>query len=308
MSVVVKNISKIYGEQKALDNISFEAKPGEILGLLGPNGAGKTTTMKILTCYLPPNEGTAEVNGYRIHDQSMDVRKSIGYLPEHNPLYPEMYIKEFLNTVASVYKLDNKTSRIKDIIELTGLTKEQHKPISALSKGYRQRVGLAQALLHDPEVLILDEPISGLDPNQLLEIRQLIKSLRETKTVIFSSHILQEVKALCDRVVILNNGKIVANGAIDQLTTMQAHKDVIRVEFAKSIDQGLLSSRLPKTDIDVLGKNTFEIKVNDGSDIREMLFDFAVEQQNKLLGLTKTVVSVEEVFQELTTDKSNKDV
>lgn len=223
MSISVKNLSKTYGTQKAVDEISFEAKPGKILGFLGPNGAGKSTTMKMLTCYLPQSSGTATVCGFDISNQSLDVRKNIGYLPESNPLYQDMYVREFLYFVGNIYHLQNLRSRVDEVVLATGLSKEQHKKIGQLSKGYKQRVGLAQAIIHDPKVLILDEPTSGLDPNQLIEIRKLIKELGKTKTVILSTHIMQEVEAICDEVIIINKGKIVANNSLKGL--LEEHKE-----------------------------------------------------------------------------------
>ncbi len=217
MSIGVKALSKTYGTQKAVNEISFEAAEGRILGFLGPNGAGKSTTMKMLTCFLPQTSGEASVCGFDISSQSLEVRKNIGYLPENNPLYHEMYVKEFLNFVGETYHLTNLKSRIEEVIFATGLTSEQHKKIGQLSKGYKQRVGLAQAIIHDPKVLILDEPTSGLDPNQLIEIRKLIKELGKTKTVILSTHIMQEVEAICDDVIIINKGKIVANDSLKGL-------------------------------------------------------------------------------------------
>ncbi|MEO5909391.1 MAG: ATP-binding cassette domain-containing protein [Pelobium sp.] len=224
MSISVKNLSKTYGTQKAVDGISFEASPGKILGFLGPNGAGKSTTMKMLTCYLPQTSGSATVSGFDISNQSLEVRKNIGYLPESNPLYHEMYVKEFLNFVGETYHLKNLKSRVEEVILATGLSKEQHKKIGQLSKGYKQRVGLAQAIIHDPKVLILDEPTSGLDPNQLIEIRKLIKELGKTKTVILSTHIMQEVEAICEEVIIINKGKIVANNSLKGL--LEEHKEI----------------------------------------------------------------------------------
>jgi len=215
MSVHVEQLTKIYGEQKAINQVSFTANQGEVLGFLGPNGAGKTTTMKIITCFIPQSEGKAEVCGFDTATHPTEVRQRIGYLPEHNPLYKDMYVREYLSFMAGLHHLSNKKQRVDELIELTGLTLERNKLIGALSKGYRQRVGLAQAMLHNPEVLILDEPTSGLDPNQLIEIRQLIKSLGKEKTVIFSTHIMQEVQAICDRVLIINRGKIVANDSIE---------------------------------------------------------------------------------------------
>jgi ABC-2 type transport system ATP-binding protein len=216
MSISVHNVTKLYGSQKALDDVSFQVNPGEIVGLLGPNGAGKSTLMKIITCFIPPTSGEVSVCGHDIFEESIKVRKKVGYLPEHNPLYLEMYVKEFLSFIAGIHGIQ--PSRVKEMVELTGLAPEQNKKIGALSKGYRQRVGLAQALLHDPEVLILDEPTSGLDPNQILEIRKLIKSIGAEKTVMLSTHILQEVEAICDRAVIIHQGRIVADDTIAHLT------------------------------------------------------------------------------------------
>ncbi len=224
MSISVKALSKNYGSQKAVDQISFEAQPGRILGFLGPNGAGKSTTMKMLTSFIPKTSGSATVCGFCITKDSLEVRKNIGYLPENNPLYTEMYVKEFLNFVGEVYQLKNLSQRVLEVIQLTGLQKEQHKKIGQLSKGYKQRVGLAQAIIHDPKVLILDEPTSGLDPNQLIEIRALIKELGKTKTVILSTHIMQEVEAICDDVVIINKGKIVANDSLNGLLDFHQEK------------------------------------------------------------------------------------
>jgi len=223
LSIQVEQLTKIYGRQKAIDGISFTAKPGEVLGFLGPNGAGKSTTMKVITCFIPQNSGKASVCGYDVSSNPMEVRLNLGYLPEHNPLYPDLYVKESLGFIADVHQIANKQKRISEVIGLTGLELEQHKKIGQLSKGYRQRVGLAQAILHDPAVLILDEPTSGLDPNQLIDIRKLIIELGKTKTVILSTHIMQEVDAVCDRVVIINQGKIVADNGLQQLK--QEHSD-----------------------------------------------------------------------------------
>ncbi|WP_026063178.1 ATP-binding cassette domain-containing protein [Pedobacter arcticus] len=223
MSISVKALSKNYGSQKAVDEISFEAKPGKILGFLGPNGAGKSTTMKMLTSFIPKTAGSAQVCGFDITEESLEVRRNIGYLPENNPLYTDMYVKEFLYFIGDVYHLRNLKSRVEEVIKLTGLEKEQHKKIGALSKGYKQRVGLAQAIIHDPKVLILDEPTSGLDPNQLIEIRALIKELGKTKTVVLSTHIMQEVEAICDEIVIINKGKIVASDTLSGL--LEKHQE-----------------------------------------------------------------------------------
>lgn len=217
MSIVVEQLTKIYGRQKAVDSISFSVQSGNVLGFLGPNGAGKSTTMKMLSCFLPPTSGKALVNGFDIDSDALEVRRSVGYLPEHNPLYPDLYVKESLNFVADIHQVQNKMQRIKEVIGMTGLAPEQHKKIGQLSKGYRQRVGLAQAILHDPQVLILDEPTSGLDPNQLIDVRNLIKELGRTKTIILSTHIMQEVEAVCDRVIIINRGEIAEDKPLPEM-------------------------------------------------------------------------------------------
>lgn len=306
MSVIVQGLSKHFGTQKAVDNLSFEAHPGQILGFLGPNGAGKTTTMKMLCCYTEPTEGTASVEGYDIKTSPLLVRKQIGYLPEHNPLYEEMYVKEFLQFVASIHRIENKVGRISDIIEMTGLGKEQNKIIGTLSKGYRQRVGLAQAIIHDPKVLILDEPTSGLDMNQLLDIRSLIKELGKEKTVIFSSHIMQEVQALCDRVVIINNGNLVADESIDTLRNRMEGNRSVRVEFAqKNIYATMFNGLKNVTDVRKEGEEIiFTIKGNE--DIRAEIFNFAVANQLTLLEMKTDKANVEDIFRKLT--KSTIDV
>lgn len=231
MSIIVDGLTKLYGEQKAVNNISFTAQPGKIVGFLGPNGAGKSTTMKILTCFIPQTAGKASVCGFDVVKNPMEIRRLIGYLPEHNPLYLEMYIKESLNFIAGIHQINNKEKRIAEVIEQTGLGEVQHKKISDLSKGYRQRVGLAQAILHDPQVLILDEPTSGLDPNQVKDIRNLIKELGKTKTIVFSTHIMQEVEAVCNQVIIINKGQIVADDLLTALKTtykLNALEDIFR--------------------------------------------------------------------------------
>lgn len=300
MSVVVQGLTKIYGIQKAIDTISFEAKQGEVLGFLGPNGAGKTTTMKILTCFIPQTSGEATVSGYDVRTHPLEVRAKIGYLPEHNPLYKELYVKEYLSFVAGLHKIKNKKQRVAEMIEQTGLGREQNKIIGTLSKGYRQRVGLAQALLHDPEVLILDEPTTGLDPNQLAEIRALIKQLGQEKTVIFSTHIMQEVQAVCDRVLIINNGKLVANDSIGTLQNRMNGTSNITIELAQKITKEQLS-KIPKVaSVESLGDNRWKLTTADNQDIRATIFDFAVQQKLTLLELKKETYSVEDVFQELT--------
>ncbi len=300
MSVKVSNLSKIYGDQRAVNSISFEAKKGEILGFLGPNGAGKTTTMKILTGFIPQSEGTAEVCGFDTETESMEVRRRIGYLPEHNPLYKDMYVREYLDFVAGLHGIKNKKSRVAEMVEMTGLTREQNKPIGALSKGYRQRVGLSQAMMHDPEVLILDEPTSGLDPNQLVEIRSLIKQIGEQRTVIFSTHIMQEVQALCDRVLIINKGNLVADDTIDTLQQRVAGESVVTVEFAETTNSKKLETIKGVKKVILLKDKTYQIFASADSDVRAEVFRFAVDNRLTLLGMQKEVFSVEDVFRKLT--------
>ncbi len=301
MSVKVENLTKIYGTQRAVDNISFEARKGQVLGFLGPNGAGKTTTMKIITCFIPQTEGNVTVGGHDVTKDPIAARRAIGYLPEHNPLYKDMYVKEYLRFVAGLYKLPNKNSRVADMIERTGLGLEQNKLIGALSKGYRQRVGLAQAMLHDPEVLILDEPTSGLDPNQLVEIRGLIKSFGEEKTVIFSTHIMQEVQALCDRVLIINRGTLVADDPIENLQQLVKGESVVQVEFQQAISATKLEQITGVLSVSSLGQNQWKITADANADIRPEIFRFAVKENLVLLGMNKNEFSVEDVFQQLTT-------
>ncbi len=300
MSVKINQLTKIYGQQRAVDNLSFSVEKGEILGFLGPNGAGKTTTMKILTCFIPQTEGTAEVCGYDTVTSPTEVRSQIGYLPEHNPLYKDMYVREYLRFVAGLHKLKKARSRVDEMIEQTGLTIEQNKLIGALSKGYRQRVGLAQAMLHDPQVLILDEPTSGLDPNQLVEIRQLIKNIGDEKTVIFSTHIMQEVQAICDRVLIINKGKAVANEKIDALQSIVSSGLTIVVEFKEKATADLLEKIAGVKSAQNINRGKWELLVEDQHDVREAIFKFAVNNNLTLLGMQKQERSVENVFQELT--------
>ena len=301
MSIKVNNITKLYGEQRALDDVSFEVNSGEIVGFLGPNGAGKSTMMKILTCFIPQTSGTASVCGYDISEQSLEVRKNVGYLPEHNPLYTEMYIKEYLEFIAGLHHLKNVKQRIAEMIEMTGLQVEQKKKIGALSKGYRQRVGLAQALIHDPKVLILDEPTTGLDPNQLTEIRHLIKEIGKQKTVMLSTHIMQEVEAICDRVIIVNNGKIVANDITSVLQNYQSqNKQVITVEFDKQTSLADLKTIIGVVDAKNSKGNVWHIEANTDKDIRTDIFQFAVKKGMAVLTLNKEEQKLEDVFKELT--------
>lgn len=296
MSIEVNHLSKVYADQKALNDISFKVNKGEIVGFLGPNGAGKSTMMKILTTYINASEGEAKVNGFDVQKSARDVQKQIGYLPEHNPLYLDMYVKEYLTFNANVYKVGKK--RIEEVITLTGLTSEAHKKISQLSKGYRQRVGLANALLHDPEVLILDEPTTGLDPNQLVEIRELIKSLGKEKTVFLSTHIMQEVEAICDRVIIINNGEIVAD---KKLTDLKADQEqIIEVEFDYRVEDVFLKRlrhiQYVKNTHDFIYELTFSTK----EDMRSTVFDFAHDNGLKILQLNQKNKNLESLFRELT--------
>ncbi len=300
MSVSVNNLVKEYGTQRAVDNISFEAKKGEVLGFLGPNGAGKSTTMKIITGFIPQTSGSTTVCDFNTADHPLEVQKRIGYLPEKNPLYKDMFVKEYLTFVAGLHKVDNAKQRVAEMIEQTGLGREQNKIINSLSKGYKQRVGLAQAMLHDPDVLILDEPTSGLDPNQLVEIRALIKNIGAEKTVIFSTHIMQEVQAICDRVVIINKGKMVANDTIESLQNRIAGGTIITVEFAESATKNQLSKINGIKTVKSLGENRFELISNKKDDVRGQVFNFAVANKLTLLEMKRETYSVENVFQELT--------
>jgi ABC-2 type transport system ATP-binding protein len=300
MSVLVENLSKVYGTQHAVDQISFEAKKGEILGFLGPNGAGKSTTMKILTCFIPQTSGTASVCGFDVEKDSMKVREKIGYLPENNPLYKDMYVEEYLLFIAGLHKVSNRKKAVEEMIERTGLTPERHKLIGALSRGYKQRVGLAQAMLHDPEVLILDEPTSGLDPNQLVDIRALIKELGKEKTVIFSSHIMQEVQALCDRVIIINKGKLVANDSIEDLRRKVAGETSITVEFLGNVNQKSLAALNHIEDVIKVADNRFQLITKSDLDVRPDIFNFAVDKKLVILEMHKETSSIEDIFHKLT--------
>ncbi len=300
MSIKVEYISKVYGQQFALDNISLEVKTGEIVGFLGPNGAGKSTLMKILTCFIPPTSGKAEVNGFDVMEESLNVRKSVGYLPEHNPLYLDMYVKEYLEFIAGLHKIENVKKRVDEMVDITGLGVEQHKRIGALSKGYRQRVGLAQALIHDPEVLILDEPTTGLDPNQLAEIRELIKKVGKSKTVMLSTHIMQEVEILCDRVIIINKGKIVTDKQTSKLQQVDEHRMLISVEFNKAVDEKKLRALQGVESIKKIKENSWHIVTKPDMDIRPGLFNFAVENGLSILEMQREERKLEDVFKELT--------
>ncbi len=304
MSIKVQNITKKYGKQKALNKVSFEIKSGEIVGLLGPNGAGKSTLMKILTGFIPPTSGEAFVCDFDVREQSLEVRKKVGYLAEQNPLYLEMYVKEFLFFIAGLHKLGkNKKSRVQQMIALTGLEAEQNKKIGALSKGYRQRVGLAQALMHDPEVLILDEPTTGLDPNQILEIRNLIKKIGKEKTVMLSTHIMQEVEAICSRAIIINNGIIVADDLTVNMQHLLKKRNTITVEFNTNVNNDFLK-KIPGV-LKVTPRRGFiwDIESDDDVDVRSEIFKFAVKSNIEVLSMHKETVSMEEVFHKLTEEK-----
>lgn len=302
MSVEVKHLTKIFGQQRAVDDISFRVEPGQILGFLGPNGAGKSTTMKIATCYLPPTSGTILVNGLDVTESPLAVRRSVGYLPEHNPLYLDMFVKEYLEFIGGLHQLKGAAlkQRVGEMVDLCGLSVEQGKKIGSLSKGYRQRVGLAQALIHDPQVLILDEPTTGLDPNQIQEIRTLIRNIGRQKTVIFSTHIMQEVSAICDRVVIINRGKIVADSEVAALERM--HKGEVRTiaEFENDIDWALLQAIPGVLGVEALADHQYRIRSLPDKDIRAAVFSLAAHHQWSLVGLRQEENSLEKIFQQLT--------
>jgi ABC-2 type transport system ATP-binding protein len=303
MSIVVQGITKFYGAQKALDNVSFEVNTGEIVGFLGPNGAGKSTMMKIITGFIPASSGSVKINDLEVGTENPEVRKQTGYLPENNPLYPEMYVREYLGFVASIYKTGvPKKKLIDDIIDLTGLAPEQKKKIGSLSKGYRQRVGLAQALIHNPGVLILDEATTGLDPNQIVEIRNLIKVTGKEKTVMLSTHIMQEVEAICDRVIIIDKGIIVANEEKSKIySVIRRPRQVIQVEFDKNITDKPSLSEIPNISmVKQLQNNLWLIEAEGEEDIRPAVFNFAVKNNLTVLSLQKQESNLEEVFRHLT--------
>jgi len=298
MSVKVQELTKIYGSQRAVDAISFEVQSGEIVGFLGPNGAGKSTTMKMLSCYITPTSGEAWVANSDIYEQSLEVRKKLGYLPENNPLYLDMYVKEYLHFIAGIHHYQgNIRKRVDELIGLTGLEIEQNKKIKMLSKGYRQRVGLAQALIHDPEVLILDEPTTGLDPNQIIEIRNLIQEIGKKKTVLFSTHILQEVQAICGRVLIINKGKIVTDKPTAELMSASRGNSILKVSFKNTTNAEEL--------LKIPGVKEAELKgelwlLHASTDIREDVFQWAVQKNNAIFEMNRDMQSLELIFQELT--------
>ena len=300
MSIIVQNVTKQYDTQLALNDVSLSIGKGEIVGLLGPNGAGKSTLMKIITCFIPPTKGTVSVEGYDIWEQSMEVRKRVGYLPEHNPLYLDMYVKEYLGFVGGIHHLKGEelNKRINEMIEMTGLGVEMHKKIGALSKGYRQRVGLAQAMIHNPSVLILDEPTSGLDPNQLIDIRNLIRDLGEEKTVLLSTHIMQEVEALCDRIIIINKGVVVANDNIENLT--KESDNVLVVEFEGNITIEMLRNIVGLKQAKAIKDNQWILESKSDLDIRQDLMRWALNNNIIIKSMQREETSIEECFQRLT--------
>jgi ABC-2 type transport system ATP-binding protein len=303
MSIQVQNLLKQYGEQKAVNNVSFSLNKGEIVGFLGPNGAGKSTTMKMITGYLQPDAGNIKVCGIDVDKDVMKVKTKIGYLPESNPLYYDMYVKEYLKFIAGVHAIQNSKVKIQNIIELTGLTVESKKKIGQLSKGYKQRVGLAAALLHQPEVLILDEPTSGLDPNQIIEIRNVIKDQGKDKTVLFSSHILQEVQAICDRVIIINKGELVADSSVAQLK-LKATSNMIAITFSIKIDKQKLQDLPAATNVVALNDHSFRISTDDVNELRRQLLEFAVAEQLDVISLQTEGNNLEDIFRNLTTPVS----
>ncbi|MDZ4750928.1 MAG: gliding motility-associated ABC transporter ATP-binding subunit GldA [Flavobacteriales bacterium] len=304
MSIIVSQVTKNYGAQKALDSVSFEIKPGEVVGFLGPNGAGKSTMMKILTCYIPQTSGDASVCGFDVRLNSMNVKRSIGYLPEHNPLYLDMYVREYLQFVAELHGVKKVSARVEQMVEMVGLGREAHKKIEELSKGYRQRVGLAQAIIHDPSVLILDEPTSGLDPNQLVEIRSLIMEIGKQKTVMLSTHIMQEVEAICSRTIIINKGNVVADKATSELRKgidTQSYK--LTVELNGAIDKRVFSGISGVSAVNSISNNLWEIEVHGDIDIRGEVSRLATEKGLLVLALGRKEQKLEDVFKDLTASK-----
>ena len=301
MSISVINLTKNYGSQKAVNQVSFTVNKGEIVGFLGPNGAGKSTTMKMITGYLESDEGEIKVCGMSVYLEQVETKKKIGYLPEANPLYLEMYVKEYLAFIAGVHKINNPEKRITEVIQLVGLGPESGKKISQLSKGYKQRVGLAAALVHDPEVLILDEPTSGLDPNQIIEIREVIKKLGENKTVLFSSHIMQEVEAICDRVIIINKGNIVANDTLQNLQKSSTNNHYVTVEFKEKINIELLQQLDAVIDVKNIQQSIFNIQCSDAENIKKQLLQLSIDHNLNIVSLKSETQNLESVFISLTT-------
>ncbi len=300
MSIQVKQLNKFYGEQQAVNNISFTINSGEVVGFLGPNGAGKSTTMKIITGYLQPDSGQAIVSGTDVTADPITAKKKIGYLPESNPLYYDMYVREYLEFVADVHKVSNPQQRISEVIELVGLTPEQRKKASQLSKGYKQRLGLAAALIHDPEVLILDEPTTGLDPNQIIEIREVIRRLGESKTILFSSHILQEVEAICDRVIIINKGNLIVDEKLSVLQSGADKQSFVLVEFKESADAAQLSALNYVTGIEQTGTSSYQLATSNPESLKRQLLEHSLSHNLNIVSLQTGERSLEEIFRQLT--------
>ncbi|MHA4808228.1 gliding motility-associated ABC transporter ATP-binding subunit GldA [Flavitalea flava] len=300
MSIEVKELIKTYGEQKAVDTISFTVNKGEIVGFLGPNGAGKSTTMKIITGYLAQDGGQAIVCGIPVKENPQETKKKIGYLPEANPLYPDMYVREYLDFVADIHQVREKRKKIEEVIAMVGLTPESKKKLSQLSKGYKQRVGLAASLIHDPEVLILDEPTSGLDPNQIIEIREVIKKLGKHKTVLFSSHILQEVEALCDRVLIINKGKLVADDQLDSLRR-QNNTNIIKISFKEPLEIRRLQELRGVISVRNLSASEWELRTDEPDEVKKQLLELALQNKLNIVSLQSEEQSLEDIFRNLTT-------
>jgi ABC-2 type transport system ATP-binding protein len=300
MSISVSNVSKLYGSQKALDQVSFEVKPGEIVGFLGPNGAGKSTMMKIISGFIPQSDGTVSVCGMNILEKEMDIKRKLGYLPENNPLYHEMYVVEYLLFIGGLYGVKNIKTRVEEIIERVGLKKEKNKKIGDLSKGYKQRVGLAQAFIHNPDVLILDEPTTGLDPNQILEIRHLIKEIGKDKTVMLSTHIMQEVEAICDRAIIINEGVIVADEDVKSLMKSGKSGNKLLVEFNKIAEEVLLKKTFIKDSYKIVEKNIYEFYGDDISSVRKSVMRFSVDSDLEIINMSEGSNNLEDVFRDLT--------
>lgn len=300
MSIEVKNLLKVYGEQKAVNNISFKVNKGEIVGFLGPNGAGKSTTMKIITGYLQQSGGEAYVCGVNVSNEPLETKKKIGYLPELNALYYEMYVREYLAFVAEVHKIEDKKKKIENVIELTGLTIESKKKIGQLSKGYKQRVGLAAALIHDPEVLILDEPTSGLDPNQIIEIREVIKKQGKDKTVLFSSHILQEVEAMCERVIIINKGELVADDKLSNLRQNSSASNTVKVSFKESLEKEWLLQLPAARSVNRIDANNWQLATDNPEQLRKQILELSLQHNLNIVSLHSESQSLEDVFRALT--------
>lgn len=302
MGISIKHITKIYGEQKALNDVSFNIETGKIVGFLGPNGAGKSTLMKIITGLIPPTSGNVLVEGINVAEN--DVRQMIGYLPENNPLYLDMYVREYLQFVADIYGIKNKKQRVDEVIESTGLQLECGKVIGALSKGYKQRVGIAQAIIHNPKVLILDEPTTGLDPNQIIEIRELIKGLGTDKTIILSTHIMQEVQAICNHIAIINRGQLVANGATADVQHIATESQLIEVEFGAEANIDTIQQINGVLAVNKLSNFVYQIRTNKDIDIRPELFNYAVRNNLTVLGMQQKQASLEDSFHQLTNNKA----